>query len=77
MLYSQLTEGKPVVTVPCDVSDVLKIYCISSNLILAQWGQNKMATILADNIFICIFLNENFWISYQISLKYVHWGLIC
>ena len=30
-----------------------------------------MATILADDIFICIFLNENDRIRIQISLKYV------
>ena len=31
-----------------------------------------MATILADNIFKCIFLNENDIIPIQISLKFVH-----
>ena len=31
----------------------------------------KMAAILADNIFNCIFLNENDKIQIQISLKYV------
>ena len=30
-----------------------------------------MAAILADNIFNCIFLNENDRIPFQISLKYV------
>ena len=30
----------------------------------------------ADNIFKCIFLNENAWISIQISLKFVPWGPI-
>ena len=30
-----------------------------------------MAAILADDIFICIFLNENDRIPIQISLKYV------
>ena len=30
-----------------------------------------MATILADDIFKCIFLNENDWISIKISLKFV------
>ena len=28
-----------------------------------------MAAILSDDIFECIFLNENYWISIQISLK--------
>ena len=30
-----------------------------------------MAAILADDIFKYIFLNENFWISIKISLKFV------
>ena len=37
---------------------------------------DKMADILADDIFKRIFLNENIWISNKISLKYVPWGLI-
>ena len=37
---------------------------------------DKMADILADNIFKRIFLKENIWISNKISLKYVPWGLI-
>ena len=32
---------------------------------------DKMAAILADDIFKCIFLNENDWIPIQISLKLV------
>ena len=35
-----------------------------------------MAEALADDIFKCIFLNENCWILNKISLKYVHYGLI-
>ena len=31
----------------------------------------KMAAILADDIFKCIFLNENDWIPTRISLKFV------
>ena len=30
----------------------------------------------ADDVFKCIFLNENVWITLQISLKFVHKGLI-
>ena len=37
---------------------------------------NKMAAILADNIFKCIFLNENVWILIKISLKFVPKGPI-
>ena len=29
-----------------------------------------------DDIFECIFLNENYWVSKNNSLKYVPWGLI-
>ena len=32
---------------------------------------DKMAAILADDIFKCVFLNENIWISIKISLKFV------
>ena len=32
---------------------------------------DKIAAILADDIFKCIFLNENVWISIKISLKFV------
>ena len=35
-----------------------------------------MATIFADNNFLCIFINENVWISNKISLKYVPHGPI-
>ena len=35
-----------------------------------------MAAIFADDILKCIFLNETFWISNKISLKYVPYGLI-
>ena len=35
-----------------------------------------MAAIFTDDIFNCIFLNENFRISNKISLKYVPYGLI-
>ena len=37
-------------------------------------GQNGRH--FADDMFKCIFLNENIWISNKISLKYVPWGLI-
>ena len=37
---------------------------------------DKMAVILADNIFKCIFLNENVSILIQISLKFVPKGPI-
>ena len=32
---------------------------------------DKMAAVLEDNIFRCIFSNENVWISLEISLKFV------
>ena len=40
--------------------------------ILTHRGRDKMAAInLPDDIFKCIFLNENIWISIKISLKFV------
>ena len=35
-----------------------------------------MAAILSDNLFKCIFLNDNVWISNKISLKFVPEGSI-
>ena len=35
-----------------------------------------MAAKYPDDIFKCIFLNENVWISIKISLKFVHTGPI-
>ena len=35
-----------------------------------------MDNIFRDNIFKCILLNENFWLSPKNSLKYVPWGQI-
>ena len=35
-----------------------------------------MAAMLSDDIFTCIFVNENIWISLQILLKFVHMGPI-
>ena len=44
--------------------------------ILTHWDQDKMATIFPDDIFICIFLNENIWMPIKISLKFVLKGVI-
>ena len=38
---------------------------------LTYWGGVKIAALFADGIFKCIFLNENFWVSNKIALKYV------
>ena len=46
-----------IITVPADALSHLPV--------------DKMATILAVDIFKCIFLNENVWISIKISLKFV------
>ena len=43
---------------------------------LTHRGRDKMAAIFAYDIFKCIFLNEIFWITNKISLKYVLYGLI-
>ena len=39
-----------------------------------HWDWDKMAATLADDIFKCIFLNENVWILINISLKFVPKG---
>ena len=42
---------------------------------LTRWGWDKMAAIFSDNIFkLCIFLNENVWISIAVSLKFLRNG---
>ena len=47
-----------------------------STMILTHLPLNKMAAILADDTFKCIFLNENDRIRIQISLKFVLRGAI-
>ena len=37
---------------------------------LTHWGRDKMAVIFADDIFKCIFINENLRILMHISLKF-------
>ena len=44
--------------------------------ILTHLPLDQMAHILAHDISKRIFLNENIWISNEISLKYVPWGII-
>ena len=46
------------------------------NCVLTHWGRDKMARHFADDVFQCIFLNENVWISIKISLKFVPQGSI-
>ena len=43
---------------------------------LSHWSLNKIADIFADNIFICIFMNENMHILIEISLKFVPMGVV-
>ena len=44
--------------------------------VLTHWSRDKMAAIFADDMFQCIILNENIWVSNKISLKYVPKGPI-
>ena len=44
--------------------------------ILTHWGPDKMDAIFSDDIFKCIFLNVNIWISIKFSLKFVCKGPI-
>ena len=45
---------------------------------LTHWGRDKMEAIsqTSDDIFKCIFLNENVWIPIELSLKFVPKGPI-
>ena len=43
---------------------------------LTHWGARQNGRHFADDIFKCIFLNENLWISIKISLKFVPKGPI-
>ena len=52
------------------------LYIESLGLVLTPLPLDKMAAILADNIFKCIFLNEKVQILIKISLKFVPEGLI-
>ena len=38
---------------------------------LTHWGWDKIRCHFIDDIFMCIFLNENVWISLKISLKFI------
>ena len=54
------------------MSTLLTILGLSSKCsILTHLPLDKMAPILAGDIFKCVFLNENIWISIKISLKFV------
>ena len=45
-------------------------------VLLTHLPLDKMAAILADDIFKCIFMNEKVWILIEISLQFVPKGLI-
>ena len=49
---------------------------IVDDIVLIHWGRDRMATIFPDDIFKCIFLNENLRIWIRISLKVVPWSPI-
>ena len=56
----------------CLLRSVLKLIMeLDLERLIIHCGRENMAAIFADNIYICIFLNENFWISNKILLKYV------
>ena len=40
-------------------------------IVMTFWGRDKMATDFTADIFICILMKQNFWISNEYSLKYV------
>ena len=49
-------------------------FCSSLHM-LTHWGLDKMTTTLANDVFKCIYLNENAWILIEISLKFVPKGV--
>ena len=53
----------------------MKCVVITKN-IPTHWGRGKMIDIITDNIFKCIFLNEDIWILINISLYFVPKGQI-
>ena len=56
--------------------DIKLIGITAIQIDLTHLPQDKMAAMLADDIFKCIFLNENVSISIQISLKFAPKGSI-
>ena len=78
-----LCEGNPPVTggfpsqMASDVASVYMSWCYHNKLsLIKSFPLDKMAAILADNIFKCIFLNEETLILIKISLKFVLKGPI-
>ena len=51
-------------------------FAFSLNKLLTHWCWDTVGTIFPNDIFKCIFLNENAWISIKISLKFVPKGPI-
>ena len=47
-----------------------------ATVVWTYWGRDKMAAILADDIFKCILFNKNCCVLILISLKYVFMGPI-
>ena len=69
MKYTNNRAGThPTNDISIDLGDV--------TVILTHLPLDKMATILADNIFKYIFVNENFCILIDISLKFVPKGQV-
>ena len=58
----------------CMKADYTAINQASSTL--TNWGRDKMAGVFSGDVFKCIFMNENIWISIKISLKLVPKGSI-
>ena len=64
-----------VIVMTCNLVDELNMKLLTAWralpwLVKTHLPLNKMAAILADDIFKCIFLKENIWISPTISLKF-------
>ena len=58
------------------LSQPLKIFChLDGEEFIDMLSPRQNGRHFADNIFKCIFLNENVWIAIDISLKFVHWSV--
>ena len=72
VLYSPPRDGPPQ---PGESRvGLLKVHSLNS--LLTHWGRDKMDAISQTTFFKCIFLNENAWISINISLMSVPNGPI-
>ena len=71
-----VVTGQDNLSLTSNLSVTLVIFLWSTPFCLTHWGQDKMAAIFTEDIFKCIFMNENVSIAIKISLKFVPKGPI-